>query len=62
MHERALHPESFHSAEAARLDARPKGRWDPEEVRLMADFERDHMDEQELNEQIHTLMLPHRST
>ncbi len=39
VHERAQHPESFHTAEAARLDARPKARWDPEEVHLMAAFE-----------------------
>ena len=61
VHERAKHPEQFHGAEAARLEARPKARWDPEEVRLMAAFERDHRRVRDLNERIHNLVLPHRT-
>ncbi|XP_045121996.1 uncharacterized protein LOC123510725 [Portunus trituberculatus] len=58
VHERAAHPESFY---AARLRSRTKARWDPEEVHLMAAFERLHSGERGLNEQIHELVLPHRT-
>ncbi len=61
LHQRKAHSEEFHEAEVQRLAARPKDRWDREEVAVMAAFERDHLGEPGLNETIHAEVLPHRT-
>ncbi|MPC37173.1 hypothetical protein E2C01_030647 [Portunus trituberculatus] len=43
------------------LKACPKAQWNQEETCLMEDLERDHMGKQDINEQIHALVLPHCS-
>lgn len=43
------------------MDDRPKTRWTPEELALMARFERDNPDVTFINEAIHKDVLPHRT-
>ena len=61
MHERIAHPEVFHHAEDMRLAARPKPRWDPEELALIAAFERSHPGMRAMNIAIKSEVLPYRS-
>ena len=62
VHERYAHPEAFHTKEADRLGLQTKRRWSPEEVSLMAAFERDHPGRaREINELIRAEVLPHRT-
>ena len=62
-HFRLAHPDEYHTELAAKVTSRPKKRWDPEEVGLMAVFERDHPDlaPGELATAIQQHLLPHRS-
>ena len=61
VHERLAHPEAFHLAEDMRLAARPKPRWDPEELTLMVSFERSHQGMRAMNIAINREVLPHRT-
>ena len=61
VHERLARPEAFHLAEDRKLAARPKSWWDPEELALMAAFERAHPGMRAMNIAINREVLPHRT-
>lgn len=61
IHERQVHHTSFHAEGAARLAARPKSRWDPEEVHLMAEFKEAHPNITFISQAIQREVLPHRT-
>lgn len=61
VHERRAHPETFHTAETARLASLFRASWGPEEVTLMVSYVGTHPNEAFINEAIKRDVFPHRT-